>query len=103
MYRVYLCTLFEQVYPWSEVTTLDAATAAEAFSDLVNCTFLDGHQLAAIATHNNGPLAIHRYDMAAGNASYWRGKLHEVPWERGTTFLLNTVRPPAPVELPKQA
>ncbi|MES2741544.1 MAG: hypothetical protein V4754_11405 [Pseudomonadota bacterium] len=80
MYHIYLCTLYEQVYPWSETKTTDPVAAREAFADLVNCRILDGHKFALVASYNHCALAIHRFDHSPGHSAYWRGRLDQIDW-----------------------
>lgn len=80
IYRVYLRDFQSHVFEETKTNTISAASAAQAFAELVNRTDLYGQNVAAVLSYDNRHLAFHRYDRLPGQKDYWRGRLEEIEW-----------------------
>lgn len=83
-YRVYLRDFQSHVFEETKTNTISAASAAQAFAELVNRTDLDGQKVAAVLSYDNRHLAFHRYDRLPGQKDCWRGRLEEIEWPERT-------------------
>lgn len=83
VFRIFLRSFGGYILPETNIVTVDRAAAEAAFADLVNRTYLDGQNWAAVLSYNDSRIAFHRFDRCPGDADYWRGKLADIRWPPG--------------------
>lgn len=80
MFRVYLTTEGGEILTWSMSQTSDFLNAADAFVELLNWDFLDGHPFLIWVASGESYLACHWCRSKPGDSGYWRDRQGSIDW-----------------------